>query len=100
MRYTPDVRLDQYYVAWEESTLSEVAIPLLVEGELVGVFTASHTELDAFPPEQLRLLQALCTHIALATNNARRFQQERHERQNESRAPHEAPALHQGLFRK
>src|SRR5713101_1033964 len=100
MRYAPDVRLDQYYIACEESTLSEVAIPLLVEGELVGVFTASHTELDAFPPEQLRLLQALCTHIAVAINNARRFQQERHERQKMTREAHEARAIQQGLFPK
>ena len=100
MRYAPDVRLDQYYIACEESTLSEVAIPLLVEGELVGVFTASHTELDAFPPEQLRLLQALCTHIAVAINNARRFQQERHARQKMTHEAHEARAIQQGLFPK
>jgi len=100
MRYAPDVRLDQYYIACEESTLSEVAIPLLVEGQLVGVFSASHTELDAFPPEQLRLLQALCMHIAVAINNARRFQQERHERQKMTREAHEARAIQQGLFPK
>jgi len=48
MRYAPDVRLDDYYIGCEESTLSEVAIPLHVEGQLVGVFTASHNQLDAF----------------------------------------------------
>ena len=29
MRYAPDVRQDPYYIACEESTLSEVAIPLI-----------------------------------------------------------------------
>ncbi len=37
MRYAPDVRKDPYYVACQESTRSEVAIPLLVDGKLVGV---------------------------------------------------------------
>ena len=100
MRYAPDVRRDQYYIACEESTMSEVAIPLLVEGHLVGVFSASHTELDAFPAEQLRLLQALCVHIAVAIHNARRFQHERHERQKMSRDAHEARTIQQGLFPK
>ena len=100
MRYAADVRKDQYYIRCEETTLSEVAIPLLVEGQLVGVFTASHTELDAFPPEQLRLLQALCVHIAVAINNARRFQLERDQREKMSREAHEARIIQQALFPK
>ena len=75
---------DPYYIACEESTLSEVAIPLLVDGKLVGVFSASHHELDAFPREQLRMLQGLCDHLAVAVHNARRFQHERHERERMS----------------
>src|SRR6202051_5288549 len=59
MRYAPDVRKDESYLACEHATLSAVAIPLHVGQRLVGVFTASHTELDAFPRPQLRLLQAL-----------------------------------------
>src|SRR5947209_10454543 len=38
MRYAPDVRVDEYYIGCEESTLSEVAIPLHVGEHLVGVF--------------------------------------------------------------
>src|SRR6202049_4576165 len=57
MRYAPDVRKDQYYIHCEDSTLSEVAIPLHSgDGGLVGVFTVSHPELNAFPAEQLRIL--------------------------------------------
>jgi GAF domain-containing protein len=75
MRYAPDVRRDPYYIGCDECTLSEVAIPLHVDGKLIGVFTASHPQLDAFPTEQLRLLQALCGSVAVAVHNARRFQQ-------------------------
>jgi phosphoserine phosphatase RsbU/P len=100
MRYAPDVRKDPYYIGCEESTLSEVAIPLHVEGQLVGVFTASHHQLDAFPLEQLRLLQALCSHIAVAVHNARRFQKERNEREAMSREASEARVIQQALLPK
>ena len=49
LRYAPDVREDQYYIGCQASTLSEVAIPLHVGERLVGVFTASHPEVDGFP---------------------------------------------------
>jgi phosphoserine phosphatase RsbU/P len=100
MHYAPDVRKDPYYIACEPSTLSEVAIPLHVEGRLVGVFSTSHHELDAFPPGQLRLLQGLCNHIAVAINNARRFQQEQQARQRMSREAQEARAIQQALLPK
>lgn len=100
MRYAPDVRKDPYYIGCEESTQSEVAIPLHVEGQLVGVFTTSHHELDAFRPEQLRLLQALCNDVAVAVHNARRFKEEQHQRQQMSREAQEARAIQQSLFPK
>ncbi len=96
--YAPDVRKDPYYMACEETTLSEVAIPLQVEGQLVGVFSASHSQLDAFPAEQVRLLEALCAHIAAAVHNARRFQWERREREQMSREAREARAIQQALL--
>jgi sigma-B regulation protein RsbU (phosphoserine phosphatase) len=100
MRYAPDVRQDPYYIACEESTLSEVAIPLLVDGRLVGVFAASHHELDAFTREHLRWLQGLCEHVAVAVHNARRFQHERHERQRMSQEASEARAIQEALLPK
>jgi sigma-B regulation protein RsbU (phosphoserine phosphatase) len=99
-RYAPDVRKDPYYIACEESTLSEVAIPLVVDAQLVGVFTASHHELDAFPREQLRMLQGLCEHLAVAVHNARRFQHERFEREKMSLEAREARAIQQALLPK
>lgn len=100
MRYAPDVREDPYYLGCEEATLSEVAIPLLVDGRLVGVFSASHHELDAFTREHLRWLQGLCEHVAVAVHNARRFQHERHEREKMSRDAGEARAIQQALLPK
>ena len=98
MRYAPDVRLDPYYRACEENTLSEVAIPLQVEGQLVGVLTASHAELDAFPPDDLRLFQTLANHIAGAVQNAQLFEKERTAREKLSREAQEARAIQQALL--
>jgi sigma-B regulation protein RsbU (phosphoserine phosphatase) len=100
MHYAPDVRQDPYYIGCEESTRSEVAIPLHVEGQLVGVFSASHTELDGFTPCQLRLLQALCSDVAVAVHNARRFQQELHQREQMTREAREARVIQQALLPK
>jgi len=100
MRYAPDVRKDPYYIACEEAALSEVAIPLLVDGRLVGVFAASHHELDAFTREHLRWLQGLCEHVAFAVHNARRFQHERHQRQKMTQEASEARAIQEALLPK
>jgi phosphoserine phosphatase RsbU/P len=98
MRYAPDVTLDPYYKACEPDTRSEVAIPLHVERDLIGVFTASHCELDAFSEAQLRLLQGLCSHIAVAVQNARRFHDEREQREIMSREAEEARSIQQALL--
>ena len=100
MRYAPDVSVDPYYIACEKDTRSEVAIPLVVEGELVGVFTVSHHEPDAFDADQLWLFQALAIHIGVAVQNARRFQQERSEREKMSREAQEARSIQQALLPK
>ena len=99
-RYAPDVRKDPYYIPCEASTRSEVAIPLRVGSRLVGVFAASHPEVDGFPRQQLRLLQALSDHVAVAVDNARRLQAERAERAALDRDAAEARAMQQALLPK
>lgn len=100
MHYAPDVRKDKYYIGCEHATLSEVAIPLCIDNRLVGVFTASHTELDAFTRPMLRILQALCDHVAIAIHNALRFKVERSERAAMDRDAQEARAIQQALLPK
>jgi len=100
MHYAPDVNKDPYYIACEPSTQSEVAIPLEVNGEVIGVFTASHHDLDAFPSCQLRLLQSLCGHVAVAVQNARLFLQERQQRERMDREAQEARQIQEALLPK
>jgi len=99
-RYAPDVLKDAYYIGCEHAVRSEVAIPLRAGERLVGVFTASHPDVDGFPRQQLRLLQAFCDHVAVAINNARRFHLERTERAALDREAAEARAIQQSLLPK
>jgi phosphoserine phosphatase RsbU/P len=98
MRYAPDVSVDPYYITCGNEIRSEVAIPLHVDGRLVGVFTASHNEIDGFDSDQLRILQGLSGHIAIAVQNALRFQQERSENERMTREAQEARSIQQALL--
>jgi phosphoserine phosphatase RsbU/P len=100
LRYAPDVRKDPYYISCGHGTLSEVAIPLRVGQRVVGVFIASHPELDAFPRQQLRILQAFCDHVAVAVHNAQRLKAERAERVALDRDAEEARTIQQALLPK
>lgn len=100
MHYAPDVRVDPYYLPCEPNTRSEVGIPLTVDGEVIGVFTASHPDVDAFCEEKLRLLQALGCHIEVAVQNARLFREQRLARQRMDREAQEARQIQEALFPK
>jgi sigma-B regulation protein RsbU (phosphoserine phosphatase) len=100
MRYAPDVLLDPYYIACEPDVRSELDIPLIAGGEVIGVFSVNHTEPYAFSEEQLQLLEALAGHIAVAVENARLFERERQERERMVREAEEARAIQCALLGK
>jgi len=96
--YAPDVRKVPFYIAGEADTRSEIDIPLRVRGELIGIFNIQNTEMNAFSPERIRLLEALAGHVATAIANARMFQRERFEKERMTRELEEARAVQSGLF--
>jgi phosphoserine phosphatase RsbU/P len=98
MHYAPDVRTDPFYVVSESSTLSEVDIPLISRGRLIGIFNAQSSSLDAFSPEQIELLRALADTIAIAIENARLFRQERLEKEKALREQAEARQIQRALL--
>jgi sigma-B regulation protein RsbU (phosphoserine phosphatase) len=75
--YIPDVRKEPAYIVSEESTRSELDIPLKVRGKVIGLFNAQHPDIDAFPEAQRSMLEALADNMATAIENARLFQTER-----------------------
>lgn len=96
--YAPDVTKDPYYQVSEESTRSEVDIPLLVRGRLIGVFNAQHHEPHAFPPNHIQIFEALAGHIATAIENARLFERERMEKDRMGKELKEAQRIQSELF--
>jgi phosphoserine phosphatase RsbU/P len=100
MRYAPDVHQDPYYIACEPATRSEVSIPLKAAGQVIGVLCIDHHQTDAFSDDQLKVMQALAGHIAIAIENARLFRLERFERERMQQESAEARAIQQALFLK
>lgn len=96
--YTPDVSKEPRYIACETTTRSELDIPLLAHGRVIGVLSAQHPELDGFPEEQRALLEALARHIAVAIDNARLFERERKEKELLRAQETEAHLIQQALF--
>jgi sigma-B regulation protein RsbU (phosphoserine phosphatase) len=96
--YAPDVRKIPFYVVGEEDTRSEIDIPLMIHGELIGVFNIQHTTMNAFSPERIRLLEALAGHVATAIANARMFQRERVQKERMAKELEEARAIQTDLF--
>ncbi len=68
------------------------------KGELVGVFTASHCDVDGFTSAHLRLLQGLCSHVAVAVQNSRKFHDEHKRREQMTREAEEARAIQRALL--
>jgi sigma-B regulation protein RsbU (phosphoserine phosphatase) len=99
-RYAPDVRKDPFYLQCEPETLCEFDIPLKVDGQVIGVFSATWPELDAFPAERRHILESLAGHIAIAIENARLFQKERLERKRILDDAREAQQIQRALFPK
>ena len=96
--YAPDVSQELHYAACEPDTRSELVIPLTVGDRVIGVFCASHHELDAFPPAQIELLKALAGHIAVAVDNAQRIRQERQQVQRLHQDHEEARRIQETLL--
>ncbi len=58
-------------------TLSEVAIPLALGGELLGVLDVQAREAGAFDESEIRLLQIVSNQLAVALSNAEQLEQTR-----------------------
>ena len=100
MRYARDVQQDPHYIACEPATRSEVSIPLKSAGLVIGVLCIGHHQVDAFLDDELKVLQALAGHIAIAIVNARLFARERLERERMQQESADARTLQQALFLK
>src|SRR5215469_553611 len=75
--YAPDVSKDPRYVCTAQSTRSELAIPLMVRDEVVGILDCQSDKLDLFDSETIELLTLFSTQASIALQNAHLYSLER-----------------------
>ena len=62
----PDIRNDDEYVRGRQGSLSELAVPVTVNGEVVVVLNTESTLIDAFNEQDRVLLETLALHLAFS----------------------------------
>jgi diguanylate cyclase (GGDEF)-like protein len=75
--YAPNVSKDARYISSAQSTKSELAIPLMVRDEVVGILDCQSDQLNRFDDETIELLTLFSTQASLALENARLYTLER-----------------------
>ncbi len=73
----PDVSLDPDYDPVRESTLSQLTVPIILEGKVLGAITLESSRYGAFSNEDLNFAQSLADRAAIAINQAMLFERVR-----------------------
>jgi diguanylate cyclase (GGDEF)-like protein len=79
--YSPDVSKDSRYLVGDTQTKSELAIPLIVRDEVVGVLDMQSDQTDFFDKETIDLMTLFSTQASIAIENARLYSRERRRAQ-------------------
>jgi len=75
-----DVHNDPRYLTALDAVQSELAVPMLARGKLVGVIDLQSTRLNAYREQDRALLQLIASRVAVSLDNARLYR--RVDRQN------------------
>ena len=80
----PDVSKDPRYIEANPETRSELVVPLIYKGKVVGVLDLEHTRRGFFTDDHQKTMTTLAAQIAIAVENARLYEEiERQERRLE-----------------
>jgi len=71
----PDVTLDSRYIMVNPETRSELAIPMIHKGRVIGVLDLESPELNYFTEDHARALSILAAQLAVSLENARLYEQ-------------------------
>jgi len=71
----PDVTLDSRYIMVNPETRSELAIPMIHKGQVVGVLDLESPQTNYFTEEHVQTLMILAAHLAVSLENARLYEQ-------------------------
>ncbi len=76
-----DVSQEPRYLGALADTRSELAVPIQVKGQVVGVLDVQSTELEGFDEDDLFTLRTLADQVVVALENTRLFEAEREQRE-------------------
>jgi phosphoserine phosphatase RsbU/P len=70
----PDVSKDPRYIQLNPETRSELAVPLIYQGKVIGVLDLEHTRRGFFTDDHKRTITTLAAQVAIAIENARLYE--------------------------
>ena len=70
----PDVSLDSRYIMVNPETRSELAIPMIHKGRVVGVLDLESPQINYFTEDHEQTLTILAAHLAVSLENARLYE--------------------------
>ena len=70
----PDVTLDSRYIKANPETRSELAIPMIHKGQVIGVLDLESPQVNYFTAEHEQTLTILAAHLAVSLENARLYE--------------------------
>ena len=73
-----DVHSDPDYLRANSSTRSELAVPIVFAGEVIGVINVEHPEENAFDHDSQSMLESLAAQSAVAIHNAQLYEELKH----------------------
>lgn len=75
-----DVKQDPDYLEYNLSSRSELAVPINLGDEVIGVINVEHTDVNAFDVDDQRTLELLAAQAAIAIRNAKMYEELRKAR--------------------
>ena len=81
----PDTRKDPRYLEANHETRSEISVPLIYKGNVIGVLDLEHTRVNYFNEDHQRTLVTLAAQIAISIANAKLYQRIHEEEQRMER---------------
>jgi phosphoserine phosphatase RsbU/P len=70
----PDVTTDPRYIMVNPETRSELAIPMIHKGKVIGVLDLESPQINYFTPDHVQTLSILAANLAVALENARLYE--------------------------
>src|ERR1700745_2470944 len=71
----PDVSIDPRYLMGNPETRSELAIPMMHKGKVIGVLDLESPQLNYFTEDHVQTLSILAANLAVSLENARLYEQ-------------------------